>query len=548
MKNNLEVKPISFEELKRLFKQHVFAIPYIQREFVWTKKKTIRLLDSIKKQYPIGSFLICKIPAKKHEKLRESPVLPAFNPRNKECFLIVDGQQRLSVLYSIVSGKEIKTKRYSYPIESTSICLTPARNQESEFEFYDTERRDYIRLTDILNDELDSEVKNRRRVKECFESFEKYSFPFIFIDGFDEKKMEQAFIRLNVGGTPLSAVDKFFAEAYHKDTDLRAHVNNLIEYKLKNGFQDIDRIHIVKSIAANLGHKEFIGSTLDNLARKLKNPREKYHKEYIKCHTKIENSIMQAADFLTDKFKDASYIPYPAMVSMLSIFYFENNNRSPSKQQIDELMKWFWATGFTQRYSGKKQRYNLMNDAEQMKDLAHNKDHKINLEGKQRADKMSISYLMNKVKYYTTRGTMRNTFFCYLISKTPREFFNGEALNIKNSVSSIFNSKNDHHIFPKDILKKSNFYMDEINKIGNICFLKFGENIKIKNKPPWVYLKEYQKRKDFGKILSSHVIPDDPCVMSKGDVREKYGKFIKKRTELVKKDLIHLLGNKYIED
>lgn len=54
MKEPIDIKKISFEELKDLLKKRIFAIPEIQREFVWTKVKIIDLLDSIKKHYPIA--------------------------------------------------------------------------------------------------------------------------------------------------------------------------------------------------------------------------------------------------------------------------------------------------------------------------------------------------------------------------------------------------------------------------------------------------------------------------------------------------------------
>jgi len=549
MKNPLNVKSISFEELKSLFDKRIFAIPDIQREFVWTKKKIITFLDSIKKHYPIGSFLICKIPSSKQKNIREGTAIPFFNQKNEWCYLVIDGQQRLSVLYSLINGRSIKTNRYQYPIESKFISLSKNKNSESEYEFYDEESSENIALTEILNKDIKNikfSSKKTKRIKESKEAFEKYSFPFIFIEGFDEKKMEEAFVRLNTGGTSLSTVDRLLAESYHKDIDLRSHINNLIAHDLKRGFEYIDRIHIVKSIAANLGQKDFVGSTLNGFAKKLANPRDQIHCKYKKNHKKIKNAIIMSADFLVDKFGNASYLPYPAMLSILSIFYFENNLKHPVKQQIEELMKWFWITGFTQRYSGSKQRPCLLNDAEEMRKLANNKNYKLNLEGRQKNGRISVNYLLNKIKY-TTRGAQRNTFFCYLINQKPLTFENGQPLLVEKELSSIFNSKNDHHIFPRDILKQD-FTKDEINKLGNICFLRFDDNQKIKNKLPWIYLREYSDLPYFNKVLKSNLIPNSPSVLQKGKIIEQYLKFLKEREKIIQEDLISLIGKKYIEE
>ena len=43
MKEPIDIKKTSFEELKKLFQRRIFAIPEIQRDFVWTKTKIIAI-------------------------------------------------------------------------------------------------------------------------------------------------------------------------------------------------------------------------------------------------------------------------------------------------------------------------------------------------------------------------------------------------------------------------------------------------------------------------------------------------------------------------
>jgi len=548
MKEPIKIERITFQELKNLFQERIFAIPEIQRDFVWTKTKIIDLLDSIKKHYPIGSFLICKVPAKMATHIRESTTLPPFDSHvNKECYIVVDGQQRLSVLYSILNGRRISdTRRYQNGIDFKEICLSPKQEKESEFDFYRTGENSHIKLHDILNETRKYSVSRskERRIKECKNAFQRYSFPFILISGYDEQNMREAFIRLNKGGTSLSSEDKIFALSYHRDTDFRRHCAQLL-HDLKRGFDNLERIVFIKSIAANLGVKDFVNaSSLDTFAKKIRNPRNDLHIEYRKQHKKIFESIKLAADFLTHRFEHASYLPYPAMLSILSIFYYHNNNHQPTDKQIKEIEKWFWATGFAKRYSGANQRYNQLNDAQEMKNLAGSKKHKINLEGKTRIEPISTKELA-KIRYNKT-GAIRNAFFCYLISKKPLNFTNGEPLQIEE-VSSAFNVKNDHHIFPKNILRNY-FRGDEINTIRNICFLTFGENIKAKDRPPWIYLKEFEKNSNFGKILKSHVLPHKDCLLKKGNIDEKYENFREERMLLIKDDLTKLIGEKYVVD
>jgi len=548
MKEPIKIESISFQDLKRLFEKRIFAIPEIQRDFVWTKTKICDLLDSIRKHYPIGSFLICKVPAQKTMHIRESTTLPPFDAgANKECYIVVDGQQRLSVLYSVLSGKTIlNTRRYHGGIDFKEICLSPKQEKESEFDFYRSSESPHIRLHEVLNEtrKYSAGKGKQRRINECKNAFHSYSFPFILLSGFDEPRMREAFVRLNKGGTSLSSEDKIFALSYHKDTDFRRHCTQL-SHDLKRGFDSLDRIHFIKAIAANLGVKDFVDSgSLNTFAKKIKNPRNDLHLEYRKRHKKMFESLKLAADFLRQKFEHASYLPYPAMVSMLSIFYYNNNNHNPTEKQIKEIEKWFWTTGFAKRYSGANQRLNQLNDAQEMKDLAQSKKHKIDLTVKARTEPISMKEIA-RIRYNKS-GAIRNAFFCYLISKKPLNFENGEPLQIED-VSSVFNVKNDHHIFPKKLLKKF-FYRDEINAIPNICFLTFGENIKLKDRPPWTYLGEFEKNSNFDRILHSHVLPYKNCLLRKGNIDEKYEDFKRERMGLIRNDLARLIGEKYVVD
>ena len=423
MSEPIKVKSISQSELKHLFNKNIFAIPDLQREFIWTKKKIVTLLDSIKKHYPIGSFLICKIPVSKAKGIKESAALPKFDEKNnRECYLVVDGQQRLSVIYSVMFGKPLHNQRYQDAIDARTICLSKREKNESEFEFYDMTKGKNITLHDILSDNVEKKHQKDRRVIECKRAFDKYTYPFIFINEFDQEKMEEAFIRLNTGGTSLSTLDRIFAEAYHKDTDLRRHCNHLVIHELSRGFESTDQGFIVKAIAVNLGQRDFVSSSIHTFAKKLSNPRNSYHIEYKKKHKKIFDSIKLAADFLTKRFRNAYYIPYPIMLTILSVFYYNNNNRNPASSQVKEIERWFWTTAFARRYSGSNQKDNLINDAGEMKKLAESEKYAIKLEGKHPVEEISVKKILQT--RYNKRGAIKNAFFCYLLSKRPREFKN----------------------------------------------------------------------------------------------------------------------------
>ena len=58
----MEIQKIKIESDYKLpdiihdIEKGILRIPQFQREFIWEKSKVIKLLDSIYKEFPIGSF------------------------------------------------------------------------------------------------------------------------------------------------------------------------------------------------------------------------------------------------------------------------------------------------------------------------------------------------------------------------------------------------------------------------------------------------------------------------------------------------------------
>ena len=51
-------KAFRLDRLRTLVESGVFAVPQLQREFVWNAGKACDLLDSICHNYPIGTLLV----------------------------------------------------------------------------------------------------------------------------------------------------------------------------------------------------------------------------------------------------------------------------------------------------------------------------------------------------------------------------------------------------------------------------------------------------------------------------------------------------------
>ena len=85
-------------------------IPQFQRDFVWNMSKSAKLLDSIVKGYPVGTFITWRT----NERLRSvrnigNMDLPPPNP-NDYVDYVLDGQQRITSLFAALRGETVKRR------------------------------------------------------------------------------------------------------------------------------------------------------------------------------------------------------------------------------------------------------------------------------------------------------------------------------------------------------------------------------------------------------------------------------------------------------
>src|SRR5947199_5017493 len=98
----------SIGSLVDMFLNRELLLPEMQRKYVWAQTQARDLLDSIYRDYPSGSILIWEtecLPEFKDHPFPPSPQAPLAKK-----LLLLDGQQRITSLASIVEGQPIRTK------------------------------------------------------------------------------------------------------------------------------------------------------------------------------------------------------------------------------------------------------------------------------------------------------------------------------------------------------------------------------------------------------------------------------------------------------
>lgn len=139
--------PIAIKQALQRIERHEYALPAIQREFVWTPEQICALFDSLLRGYPIGSFLFWTVEAShsrefkfydfvQHYHERDNPHCPALNiTEPRKLTAILDGQQRLTAFNIALRGsmankepRKWKDNPDAYPRKR--LCLNLAREAD----------------------------------------------------------------------------------------------------------------------------------------------------------------------------------------------------------------------------------------------------------------------------------------------------------------------------------------------------------------------------------------------------------------------------------
>lgn len=198
------------------------ALPDIQRPFVWSAAKTRDLFDSMYRGYPIGTLMLWETGADVGTRqigMEEGDKAPQL--------LIVDGQQRLTSLYAVLTGGLILTKRFEEkhirigfcPEDETFEVTDAAIERDPEFipditalwadGFKSTVREFLQRLSEARLDELtdghqDLLEERIDRVRDLRE----FRFQVVELDAAaDEEQVAEIFVRINSEGVQLNQAD-----------------------------------------------------------------------------------------------------------------------------------------------------------------------------------------------------------------------------------------------------------------------------------------------------------------------------------------------------
>jgi len=459
-------------------------IPSFQRGFIWEPDAVALLIDSIFKGFPIGTVVLWNT----SERLNVEKRLGNFNlPEPKKSYpinYVLDGQQRLTSIFSV------------FQVELTPIAddewldiyyLLDSSNVVQKSRFVALKKEDVIKDKHFPLSVLFDPVKYRHATEELPDKiisdldemsmkFKEVKIPYEEFRTDDKDAVAIIFERINRTGKPLDSFQLLTAWGWSADFDLQEEFNNLAEDLEEFGFRDlIDN--------QNLILKCFTGYILNDTspAAILMLEGDKIRKNFEEIKSGIKSSI----DFLQKELKIYSLdmMPYPTMLIVLTKFFASKkvNGESFSDKQRAEIIKWFWRSCFSRRYSSG------VNNALETD---------LNSINKLRDDEnVSISDFKCEISaaFFTNNRFRINTvntkiFISMLAQNNPKSFISGANVDLSNTLNKA-SSKEFHHIFPDKYLQRLGKNRDDIFALANFCFLNNADNQKIKDKSPKDYMK-----------------------------------------------------------
>ena len=529
--SSLENVPVKYADLISDIETGQVKIPQFQRKFVWSVKESAKLLDSIFKGYPIGTFIYWRT----NERLRAVRDLGNINlpePKHGEYInYILDGQQRLTSFFASLKGVKITDEEGNISDYSEMYVNLTAKDNDDiiTIDVSNLDLQSYIKVTDLMKGQLTELVQypkiHHKSLEKYKEIIQSYSFSVINLKNATIDIATEVFTRLNVGGKALTLFEIMVAKTYDSDRkfDLSEKYDELKEELSSSHYDTIPSATVLQVISILL-EKDCTRKQILRLEKK----------RFIDIWDEATDCIKRSVDFFRSYGIVVSRIlPYNALIVPFS-YFFHHHKKNPIGPMKKKLEDFFWRASLGFRYSSGVES-KLAQDCEKIDKILKNE-----------LPKYEWTFTINEEYidsngWFSTGKAIIKAILCLFAKQKPKSFDNNLDVIMDNSWLKIATSKNYHHFFPKHFMDKNYKKIDysSVNHIVNITIVDALLNKStIKTKSPAVYMKMFAKQnEDLKNTMKTHLIDIDKDGIWDND----YNKFYKSRLKRISK-----LLNKFI--
>ena len=537
---NNQPKPDSktYEDLISDVKKGIIKVPKFQRDFVWDLKATAKLLDSILKGYPIGTFILWET----DQRINDIKNIGGFDlpetPIGRNVQYVLDGQQRITSLFAAYLGAQIRKPTEKKVTNYKDIVVNLEENleeNEKDIVTVKDEAKVFLPLHDVLNfnhkmgKKLESdgfEEWQIDKIDEYSNAFSTYAFSTVTLRQNDIESAIEVFTRINTGGKVLTLFEIMSAKTYDEaaDFDMQARWEKFQKKLNDSKYENISPsvllqiLSLVISESKECKRKTILGlDKADIIAR--------------------WDDVISAIEKTIDHFRTvlripvSQILPYDTLIVPFAYFFLKTG-KSPSGQQRKYLEELFWRSSLSLRYSS----------ATESKLAADIKKVDLILAG-QRPANPEFKLFINSAEDlremdFSTGNAICKSILCILAYHEPKDFDTNGKVLLDNSYLKIASSKNYHHFFPRAFVRKrcSDAEIPYTNSIVNITLVSAKlDKKRIGAKAPSVYLADFaDENSELKHALSSHLIElDDVSV-----VQDDFTAFLKHRSEVLYAEIL----------
>lgn len=518
---------IQYNGLINDIEKGLIKIPQFQRQFVWSKKESASLLDSIVKGFPIGTFILWKTKERLRAIRNIGGIYLPETPDGDFVQYVLDGQQRMTSVYVSIKGEKIinedgKVEDYS------EIYVDLEADEDGEIVTIDMSNRDYkefIKVTELISGGLSLakkyDEKYHQKLEDYANRFKTYSFSTIVVNEAPIDIATEIFTRINVGGKSLSVFEIMVAKTFdiERDFDLSVKYDELIEKLLTVDYETIPSSTVLQAVSVCLV-KECSKKHILKLNKS----------EFIDIWEQVVIAIESAVEYFRNFYRIpvSQLLPYDALLIPFTYFFFKHKDKPIGKKQ-KYLQDYFWRTVINSRFSNSLET-KVGQDIKKIDQILNEE-----LPRYEEGVDISVESLSANGWFATGKAYIKG-FLCLLAYHNPLSFIDNSVVNINNNWLRQANSKNYHHFFPRAYLRKKGEDEFYINHIANITIVDdFLNKRQIKDKAPSKYMKEFDKHnKELNKAMESHLIGD---LKTFGVLEDDYDTFYNRRLEKFSEEL-----------
>lgn len=450
-------------------------LPTFQRDFVWTRRQVLDLLDSVARNYPIGSVLLWSSTLHLDSSRTIAGLDIEIQRADGKVDYLLDGQQRLSTVCGALYWDP------EYEPEPDSFWNIVYDLDEERFLHRDNlddppVHQIPVRLlgspSDYFNRPVAPEHIDARKL--LFDRFTDYSVAVVTLDDMPIAEIGRIFERTNTTGTPLTIVEFMRAATWSEKFDLVEAIDRIRMVLARKHYGQIDRKVLLRALAAASG---FGFSTED--IEKLRNRAPEQLDQAVES---VMAATKHAVDFLTTQIQTptADAMPYMNQFAVLTEIF--RQLPKPTDLQYKAIRSWFWRTVFSSYFKGWRADQ-MAADLVAISAFAQGCTSGIEI-----TTSLPGTQLWRRTAYH--RGSSATKAFALLLAAAaPIDFRSGARIDVGKSLAQA-NEMEFHHFFPRAWLKTQGYRDDQANVLANIIMLTSISNKAISDQAPGLYLRD----------------------------------------------------------